>query len=129
MDKIPSFKIGQVGMIVKDAEKTSKNIAKLFGLKEAPYEIIGEYEQRVRERTADLERFYHAAYQPQQTTVVVVGGLLSSTLLTLLLVPVVYSYVDGLRVRVPALFRRVRWARWMPWVAAPGGSSLKMSTP
>lgn len=44
MDKIPNFKIGQVGMIVKDVEKTSKNIAKLFGLEEPPYEIIGEYE-------------------------------------------------------------------------------------
>lgn len=51
----------------------------------------------------------------QGMAVVVVGGLLSSTLLTLLLVPVVYSYVDGLRVRVPVLFRRVRWARWLPW--------------
>jgi hypothetical protein len=51
--------------------------------------------------------------------VVVVGGLLSSTLLTLLLIPVVYSYVDGLRERVPALFRRVRWAQWMPWKQRP----------
>ena len=44
MDKIPSFKMGQVGMIVKDAEKVSKNIAKLFGLPESSYEIIGDYE-------------------------------------------------------------------------------------
>jgi methylmalonyl-CoA/ethylmalonyl-CoA epimerase len=44
MDKIPNFKVGQVALIVKDAEKTSKNIAKLFGFQEAPYEMIGEYE-------------------------------------------------------------------------------------
>ena len=31
---------------------------------------------------------------------VVIGGLLSSTFLTLLVVPVVYSLVDGLKVRV-----------------------------
>lgn len=43
MDKLPDFKIGQVALIVKDAEKTGKNIAKLFGFKEAPYEIIGDY--------------------------------------------------------------------------------------
>jgi HAE1 family hydrophobic/amphiphilic exporter-1 len=55
----------------------------------------------------------------QGMAVVVVGGLLSSTLLTLLLIPVVYSYVDGLRERVPALFRRVRWAQWMPWKQRP----------
>jgi len=51
----------------------------------------------------------------QGMAVVVVGGLLSSTALTLLLIPVVYSYMDGLRERVPALFRRVKWAQWMPW--------------
>jgi HAE1 family hydrophobic/amphiphilic exporter-1 len=61
----------------------------------------------------------------QGMAVVVVGGLLSSTLLTLLLVPVVYSYVDGLRVRVPVLFRRVRWARWMPW--KPGEAEVAES--
>jgi HAE1 family hydrophobic/amphiphilic exporter-1 len=36
-----------------------------------------------------------------------VGGLTSSLLLTLVLVPVMYSYVDGLKVRLPALFKRV----------------------
>jgi len=61
----------------------------------------------------------------QGMAVVVVGGLLSSTLLTLLLVPVVYSYVDGLRLRVPALFRRVRWARWLPW--KPGEAEVAES--
>lgn len=44
MDKIPNFKIGQVALIVKDVEKTSQNISKLFGLQESPYEMIGEYE-------------------------------------------------------------------------------------
>jgi methylmalonyl-CoA/ethylmalonyl-CoA epimerase len=44
MDKIPNTQIGQVALIVKDAEKVSKNIAALFGFEEAPYEIIGEYE-------------------------------------------------------------------------------------
>jgi multidrug efflux pump subunit AcrB len=44
----------------------------------------------------------------QGMAVVVVGGLLSSTLLTLVLVPVVCTYVDRLKERAPALFRRVR---------------------
>ena len=51
----------------------------------------------------------------QGMAIVVVAGLLSSTLLTLVLVPVVYSYVDGLRTRMPALFKRVAWASWFPW--------------
>jgi hydrophobic/amphiphilic exporter-1 (mainly G- bacteria), HAE1 family len=51
----------------------------------------------------------------QGMAIVVVSGLLSSTLLTLVLVPVVYSYVDGLRTRMPALFKRVAWASWFPW--------------
>jgi len=55
----------------------------------------------------------------QGMAVVVVGGLLSSTALTLLLIPVVYSYMDGLRERVPVLFRRVKWAQWMPWKQRP----------
>jgi len=37
---------------------------------------------------------------------VVIGGLLSSTLLTLLVVPVVYSLVDGLKRRAGRLFSR-----------------------
>jgi len=44
MNHIPTREIGQVGLIVKDVEKASKNIARLFGLEEAEYEIIGEYE-------------------------------------------------------------------------------------
>jgi hydrophobic/amphiphilic exporter-1 (mainly G- bacteria), HAE1 family len=51
----------------------------------------------------------------QGMAIVVVTGLFSSTLLTLVLVPVVYSYVDGLRERAPALFRKVSWASWFPW--------------
>jgi HAE1 family hydrophobic/amphiphilic exporter-1 len=39
-----------------------------------------------------------------------IGGLTSSLLLTLVLVPVVYTWVDGLREKVPALFKRVSWA-------------------
>lgn len=55
----------------------------------------------------------------QGVAVVVIGGLTSSTLLTLLLVPVMYTYVDGLRSRVPALFRRVAWAARAPWKVRP----------
>ncbi len=42
-----------------------------------------------------------------------IGGLISSLLLTLVLVPVVYSYVDGLRERIPALFKQLSWTRRM----------------
>lgn len=55
----------------------------------------------------------------QGMAVVVVGGLLSSTVLTLVLVPVVYTYVEGLRSRLPALFRRVAWAAKMPFKERP----------
>ncbi len=41
----------------------------------------------------------------------IIGGLISSLLLTLVLVPVVYQYIDGLRERVPALFRKLSWTR------------------
>ena len=51
----------------------------------------------------------------QGMAIVVVAGLFSSTVLTLVLVPVVYSYVDGLRDRIPALFAKVAWASWFPW--------------
>lgn len=44
MEKLPTTQIGQVALIVKDAEKVGKNIAAMFGLEESPYEIIGEYE-------------------------------------------------------------------------------------
>ena len=36
-----------------------------------------------------------------------VGGLTSSLMLTLVLVPVMYTYVDGLKEKLPALFKRV----------------------
>jgi HAE1 family hydrophobic/amphiphilic exporter-1 len=39
--------------------------------------------------------------------IVVIGALVSSTLLTLVLVPVVYTYMESLRHRFPALFRKV----------------------
>jgi HAE1 family hydrophobic/amphiphilic exporter-1 len=42
-----------------------------------------------------------------------IGGLISSLLLTLVLVPVVYSYVDGLREKVPALFNQLSWTKRM----------------
>jgi HAE1 family hydrophobic/amphiphilic exporter-1 len=42
-----------------------------------------------------------------------IGGLISSLLLTLVLVPVVYSYVDGLREKVPALFKQLSWTKRM----------------
>jgi HAE1 family hydrophobic/amphiphilic exporter-1 len=46
----------------------------------------------------------------QSMAVVIIGGLTSSTLLTLVLVPVVYTLVEGLKERLPALFGRVAWA-------------------
>ncbi len=51
--------------------------------------------------------------------VVVVCGLISSTLLTLILIPVIYTYVDGLRASLPGLFRRVAWAARIPWKGRP----------
>ena len=56
----------------------------------------------------------------QGMAVVVIGGLLSSTLLTLVLVPVVYTYVEGARHKLPALFKRVAWAAKLPLKAKPG---------
>jgi len=51
----------------------------------------------------------------QGMAIVVIGGLTSSTLLTLVLIPVVYTYVDELREKLPALFKRVAWAAKVPW--------------
>jgi HAE1 family hydrophobic/amphiphilic exporter-1 len=62
----------------------------------------------------------------QGMAVVVIGGLISSTLLTLVLVPVVYTYVDGLRTRVPALFNRVAWAARAPWKPRPAEAVPEM---
>jgi HAE1 family hydrophobic/amphiphilic exporter-1 len=55
----------------------------------------------------------------QGMAIVVIGGLTSSTLLTLVLIPVVYTYVDAARTKVPALFRRVAWAAKLPWKERP----------
>jgi HAE1 family hydrophobic/amphiphilic exporter-1 len=55
----------------------------------------------------------------QGMAIVVIGGLTSSTLLTLVLIPVVYTYVDAARAKVPALFRRVAWAAKLPWKGRP----------
>jgi HAE1 family hydrophobic/amphiphilic exporter-1 len=59
----------------------------------------------------------------QGMATVVIGGLISSTLLTLVLVPVVYTYVDGARDKVPALFRRVMWAAKLPFKGRPASVS------
>ena len=49
----------------------------------------------------------------------VIGGLITSTLLTLIVVPVVYTYLDGLRPEtVTAFFARRRTARTAPAAAA-----------
>jgi len=45
----------------------------------------------------------------QSMAIIVIGALVSSTLLTLLLVPVVYTYVDGMKKRFPVLFKELRW--------------------
>ncbi len=45
----------------------------------------------------------------QSMAIIVIGALISSTLLTLILVPVMYTYMDGLKVKFPALFREVKW--------------------
>jgi hydrophobic/amphiphilic exporter-1 (mainly G- bacteria), HAE1 family len=62
----------------------------------------------------------------QGMAIVVIGGLTSSTLLTLVLVPVVYTYVDGLRSRLPALFKRVAWAARARWKPRPAGAVPEM---
>ena len=45
----------------------------------------------------------------QSMAIVVIGALISSTLLTLLLVPVMYTYLDGLRSKFPLLFGQLKW--------------------
>jgi multidrug efflux pump subunit AcrB len=42
----------------------------------------------------------------QSMAIVVIGALISSTLLTLVLVPVIYSYMEGLRARLSSWFGR-----------------------
>ncbi len=45
----------------------------------------------------------------QSMAIIVIGALISSTLLTLILVPVMYTYVDGLKAKFPALFKEMKW--------------------
>ncbi len=61
----------------------------------------------------------------QSLAVVIIGGLTSSTLLSLVLVPVVYTIVDGLREKIPGLFRRVSWAARIPFKAGPAGEEMR----
>ncbi len=44
----------------------------------------------------------------QGMALVIIGGLTSSMILTLLLVPVMYTFVEGWRERFPRIFRRIR---------------------
>ncbi|MCX6137807.1 MAG: efflux RND transporter permease subunit, partial [Ignavibacteriales bacterium] len=55
----------------------------------------------------------------QGMAIVVICGLLSSTLLTLVLVPVIYTFVDSARTKLPALFKRVAWASKLPLKVKP----------
>jgi HAE1 family hydrophobic/amphiphilic exporter-1 len=64
----------------------------------------------------------------QGMAIVVISGLISSTILTLVLVPVVYTYVDGLREKVPALFKRVAWAARVPWKGRPAIATVELGT-
>ncbi len=59
--------------------------------------------------------------------IVVIGGLISSTLLTLVLVPVIYTYVEGLRHKLPVLFKRVAWAANLPWKDRPAAFDIEAS--
>jgi HAE1 family hydrophobic/amphiphilic exporter-1 len=61
----------------------------------------------------------------QSMAIVVIGGLISSTLLTLVLIPVVYTYVDGVKARVPGLFKRVQWATRVPWKTRPQAAAVE----
>ncbi|MGD0337364.1 MAG: efflux RND transporter permease subunit [Bacteroidota bacterium] len=60
-----------------------------------------------------------ASEMRQGMAIVVICGLTSSTVLTLVLVPVIYMYMEGLRDKVPALFKRVAWASHLPWKDRP----------
>jgi hydrophobic/amphiphilic exporter-1 (mainly G- bacteria), HAE1 family len=63
----------------------------------------------------------------QSMALVVIGALISSTLLTLVLVPVVYTYIDGLRAEFPALFTQVRWLALLKGKTKPGPSQSATS--
>ncbi len=58
----------------------------------------------------------------QSMALVVIGALISSTLLTLILVPVMYTYVDGFKARFPVLFAQIRWLSSMKGKARPASS-------
>ncbi len=60
----------------------------------------------------------------QSMAIVVIGALISSTLLTLLLVPVMYTYMDGLKEKSPALFRRLKWLSAIKWKPRPASSEV-----
>jgi hydrophobic/amphiphilic exporter-1 (mainly G- bacteria), HAE1 family len=64
----------------------------------------------------------------QSMSVVVIGGLISSTLLTLVLVPVMYTYMESLKQRLPVLFRRVVWAGRLPFKKKLAGSASVTET-
>ncbi len=59
----------------------------------------------------------------QSMAIVVIGALISSTLLTLILVPVMYTYVDGFKLRFPTLFRRLGWIAVLKGKTRPISSS------
>ncbi len=59
----------------------------------------------------------------QSMAIVVIGALISSSLLTLILVPVMYTYVDGFKLRFPALFRRLGWIAVLKGRTRPISSS------
>ncbi len=55
----------------------------------------------------------------QSMAIVVIGALISSTLLTLVLVPVMYTYMDALKLRFPALAGQLRWLSMLKGKARP----------
>jgi HAE1 family hydrophobic/amphiphilic exporter-1 len=67
-----------------------------------------------------------ASEMRQGMGIVVICGLISSTVLTLVLVPVIYTYMDGLRDKVPALFKRVAWASRLPWKERPASVAAEV---
>lgn len=58
----------------------------------------------------------------QSMAIVVIGALISSTLLTLILVPVMYTYVDGFKARFPIVFRQLSWLSAIKGKPRPGYS-------
>lgn len=58
----------------------------------------------------------------QGMAIVVIGALISSTLLTLILVPVMYTYIDGLKARFQLLFAQLRWLASLKGKPRPASS-------